>query len=112
MTNGTIEFTHDLNLRITSGRLTPEQIKRAKVLGGPREVGGIEKIEIDGQTAYGHLSGQAATARGLQLGAIVHPTYQDAVRQQIVDRQFGSDDVTAAQIDRAVAERDANNEVP
>ncbi len=93
--------------RITSRRLTAAQLRTATVLGGPREYGGICRVDLfNGETVWGDLGGQAADRFGLQLGAIVWPTYEDAVRAEAartVDGPYHEAD--AAEIDRLLEER-------
>ena len=101
----TINFAAD-HLRITSARLTDEQLNSARVLGGPHEVAGIVKIEIAGETVWGSLGGQVVNRGGLQLSAIVYPTYEQARRGKIVNDELAAD-ATADAIDSRLAELDA-----
>lgn len=101
-----LTWTTDSRTRITSCRLTADQIATAKVLGGPREVGGIVEVDLDGETVWGSLGGQVVNLRGLQLGPIVWPTYEDARRAgasaTVSDQHHEAD---AAEIDAILADR-------
>jgi hypothetical protein len=98
-TTETIHFATDADLRITSGRLSDDQIRRARVLGAPVRFAGLVQIEVDGASLWGSLYGSAAD-RGLQLSPVVYPTREDANRASFVVDEH----TTAAQIDLAIAD--------
>jgi hypothetical protein len=99
-----IEWTTSAALRLTSARLTDVQVFAARVLGGPREVGGIVQVEMDGSEIWGRLLGQVVNRGGLTLSPIVYPSYEQALRGEHV---LGPE-TTADDIDRAIAERRAD----
>lgn len=103
------DWTTDPRTNITSRRLTHAEMRAVKVLGPPRERGGIVELELDEQTLWGSLGGQVVNLLGLQLSPIVYPTYADARRAEIANA-LGVP-VTAAEIDRVLADRNADNEV-
>lgn len=96
-------WTTDDTLRITYCRLTEAEIRSAKVLGGPREVGGIVQIEVGDERIWGHLLGQVCNRGGLQLSPIAYPSYPDALRAEVAN-SYGVE-ATAARIDRDLAYR-------
>lgn len=96
-----ITYSTDSITRITFARLTDEQLRRARVLGGQRSFAGIEELELDGERCYGRLVGEAV--RGFALSPLVHPTLEQAERQRVAD-SFGAD-ATAARIDAQIRER-------
>lgn len=105
-----LTWTTDSRTRITSCRLTADQLAAARVLGGPREVGGIVEVEveIDGAAVWGSLGGQVVNLRGLQLGAIVWPTYEDARRAAAWGTVSGPDhEADADEIDAILAQQEA-----
>lgn len=92
------------HLRITSRILSEGEIRQAKVLGGPRERGGIVPLELHGVQLWGDLTGEAASRHGLQLSSRVYPTYEDACRARMAaELGPGADTATAEQIDAMVA---------
>lgn len=97
------------DLRITAAHLTETQLRAARVLGGPREVGGIVQVEIGDETVWGRLGGQVVNRGGLRLSAVVYPTYEDAQRAEIADLYFGRE-ATADKVDREYAARRAELE--
>jgi hypothetical protein len=101
-----LTWTTDSRTRITSCRLTADQLGAARVLGGPREAGGIVEVDLNGAAAWGSLGGQVVNLRGLRLGPIVWPTYEDAKRAKAWATVSGPDhEADANEIDAILAAR-------
>lgn len=105
-TNVTLPWETNRRTGITACRLTPDQLRAARVLGGPRERGGIVRVDLDGEEFWGALGGQVVNLTGLHLAVEVYPTYEDAqraeARDRISDPRHSPD---AAEIDQLLAGR-------